>query len=63
MSSYIKASRASLALGVFQDLGDEELKALSLIDAYIDAMDDFVVLDYIDKAGGTSAALTCASYS
>ena len=51
--SCVKASRASLALRVFPDLSNEELEVLSLIDAYIDAMDDFVDLECVDKARGT----------
>ena len=53
-SSCVKASRASLALRVFPDLSSEELELLSLVDAYVDAMDDLVDLECADSVRGAS---------
>ena len=54
-SSCVKASRASLALRVFPDLGDEELEVLSLVDAYGNLLDDLVDLECVDRVRGADA--------
>ena len=51
-SSCIKSSRASLALRVFPDLDEEELKLLTIVDAYVNVMDDLVDLECVDCARG-----------
>ncbi|MEB3787984.1 MAG: hypothetical protein GSR78_04420, partial [Desulfurococcales archaeon] len=52
-SSCTKSSRASLALRVFPDLTREELTELALADAYVDALDDIIDLECVDKVRGS----------